>query len=259
MKYFLPNFITSLNILSGSLAILISFQGAEYLYVSGLLIFLASVFDFFDGFTARLLGAGSEFGKQLDSLSDVISFGLAPSFVMFHLLSNSLGVQGFLSASFAHKLLLLLPFLIVIFSALRLAKFNIDPNQTTSFSGLPTPALAIFVASIPLIISPITNYLLVSEIFNIDVVFFQKIVSDKLVIIFSTIILSALLVLPVAMFSFKFKGFSYSKNKLIYNFLIFSLILIILLQITAVLLIILTYILVSFVLNLSNFKNNAHN
>lgn len=210
------------------------------------MIFIAGIFDFLDGFSARLLKATSEFGKQLDSLSDLISFGLAPTFIMFHLIFASLNSNiPFIELSLSYKILLLIPFIIVVFSALRLAKFNIDENQTTVFSGLPTPAFAILVASIPLIINENTNLSLFFDILNIKIVFFVKTLSSLPFLLSVTIFFSFLLVAPITMFSLKFKGFNYRNNKLIYNFLIFSILLIILFQALAIMLIIFSYVAIS--------------
>ena len=128
----IPNFITSLNLFSGAMAVYFAFQ-ANYELVL-ILVLLAAVFDFLDGFAARLLKAYSPMGKELDSLADVISFGMAPGAVAFSLLRASELPEW---AAFAG-------FIIPVFSALRLAKFNIDERQTTSFIGMPTPANAIF-------------------------------------------------------------------------------------------------------------------
>lgn len=167
IKY-IPNSITSLNLLSGCISILFAFKGQ--LDLAGYSIFAAAIFDFFDGFAARLLKANSPIGLQLDSLADMVSFGLAPSIMLY----VSIETQ------FNENLFALLPFSIAIFSALRLAKFNIDTRQTESFIGMPTPACAILVASslihiysqellpIPLwsasIIAILLSILLVSEI-----------------------------------------------------------------------------------------------
>lgn len=133
----IPSIITCLNLASGVGAIVFAFNGD--IEMAALLIIIASVFDFFDGFAARLLKAVSEFGKQLDSLADLISFGFAPAAILYNL---------FLLKNHDHKILAFSVFLIVIFSALRLAKFNIDSEQKTEFKGLPTPASALFIISL---------------------------------------------------------------------------------------------------------------
>ena len=263
IKRFIPNFVTSLNILSGSFAILLSFQGEKGIIYSALLIFLASIFDFLDGFLARILKASSEIGKQLDSLADVISFGLAPSFIMYQLLYNSLEitqqsatVNPFFSQQAITYLILIVPFLIVILSAIRLAKFNVDTEQETKFIGLPTPALAIFVASLPLIL-----YTKTQNIFNIQITKLLFIFENTYFLIFIAILFSILLVINLPMFSIKFKGLKYKDNRFIYNFLIFSLLLLVLFQVTAIPLIIISYILISvlqFLILLINKKNKTY-
>lgn len=146
LKQHIPNTITCCNLLSGCFSILFSFSGMPV--AAAIMIFAAGLFDFFDGFTARLLKVHSPIGGDLDSLSDVVSFGVAPGFIMYQLLSEGmvepiwpLGEVS-LFACFA--------FLLPMFSAVRLAKFNVDDRQTTSFIGLPTPPMAIFMASLPL-------------------------------------------------------------------------------------------------------------
>lgn len=134
LKQHIPNTITCCNLLSGCLSILFSFT--ERPVLASVMIFAAGLFDFLDGFSARLLKAHSPIGGDLDSLSDVVSFGVAPGFIMYQLLQGSPLAYG----------ALLLP----VFAAVRLAKFNVDDRQTTSFIGLPTPPMAIFMASLPL-------------------------------------------------------------------------------------------------------------
>lgn len=137
IKAAIPSFVTSLNMVCGVCASVLALQGETRLAV--VLILMAAVFDFCDGFVARLLHSVSEFGKQMDSLSDLISFGVAPSVIMYEFaVSNGL---------FSHYVALFV-LLIAVFSGLRLAKFNIDPEQTTEFKGLPTPASALFVISV---------------------------------------------------------------------------------------------------------------
>ena len=244
----IPNFVTSLNILSGSVAILLSFEGQTGLVIASLLIFLSSIFDFLDGFLARMLKASSELGKQLDSLADIISFGLAPSFIIYHLFYNSLDVQtSILQTSFPKIILLILPFIIVIFSALRLAKFNIDDTQKTVFSGLPTPALAIFMASLPLVLQTNSENIIFCKIFSLNLNFIPLIIENIFFLIFITILFSVLLVVKLPMFSLKPNGFKFKDNKIIYIFLAFSILLLLLFQTLAVPLIIITYICISIV------------
>ena len=209
----IPNFITSLNVLCGSVAVVFILKGV--LTTGVFLIILAAVFDFFDGMSARLLKAYSPIGKELDSLADMISFGLAPGLIMFKLLETSLfktEVIPDLQSNLTPGQLLILgsAFLIPIFSALRLAKFNVDERQTISFIGLPTPANALFISSLALIqehgnMPAIDNFLLTTP---------------ALIVI--TILFSWLLVAEIPMFSLKFKNLSWKSNQVQYIFLFCS-------------------------------------
>ena len=140
MKKQIPNIITLLNLFSGCIAIVMAFDG-NFLAVV-IFVTLAAVFDFFDGLAARALGVSSKIGVELDSLADVVSFGVAPAAAVFMLLKEFTLFPDFLSP--LQNYLPYLAFLIPVFSAYRLAKFNIDERQTTSFLGLPTPANGLF-------------------------------------------------------------------------------------------------------------------
>ena len=150
IKRNIPNIITLANLFCGLSSIIFAFQGN--LKMASFFIFTGAFFDFFDGLSARLLKVNGELGKQLDSMADMVTFGVAPGMILFHFMyylhHNILFKNATLEGFFFPELLALL---IPIFSAVRLANFNIDTRQTTSFIGLPTPALAIFVAAIPLI------------------------------------------------------------------------------------------------------------
>lgn len=186
----IPNTLSLINLFLGSLATVSAFEGA--LVLSGYLILLAAVFDFLDGFAARLLKAYSPIGKELDSLSDLVSFGVAPSVILFSLLKGALGIaspEGFSTGN----PILAIPFLVAVFSGLRLAIFNVDTRQSESFIGLPTPANALFVVGIAMGLQG--NY---AE-------WFKMVTGSSTVIIGMVIILSALLVSPLPMFSFKLK------------------------------------------------------
>ena len=137
MKKHLPNAITILNLLSGCIAILSLFKGA--VWTMALFVFLAAFFDLMDGMIARWLNVSSAIGKELDSLADMISFGLLPGLVMMTLLQES-DLQKWTNGNVALSWLIYFPLLITAFSALRLAKFNIDTRQQSEFIGLPTPA-----------------------------------------------------------------------------------------------------------------------
>ena len=135
LKQHIPNTITCCNLISGCFSILFSFSGMSVM--ASVMIFAAGLFDFFDGFTARLLNAHSPIGGELDSLSDVVSFGVAPSFIVAWFLSKT-GVGWWVHNV---NVFPMLAFILAAFAAVRLAKFNIDTRQTTSFIGLPVPAV----------------------------------------------------------------------------------------------------------------------
>ena len=146
LKQHIPNTLTCGNLVSGCLSIM--FIAMNMPVKAAIMIFVAGLFDFLDGFAARLLHAHSPIGADLDSLSDVVSSGVAPGFIMCWLMSRSFDLPSV--TLFGINLLPCLAFLLPVFSAIRLAKFNIDDTQTTSFRGIPAPGMAIFVASLPL-------------------------------------------------------------------------------------------------------------
>ncbi len=143
MKKHIPNTITCCNLVSGCIAIVSAINGSPELAL--LWIIIGAVFDFFDGMSARLLGVSSPIGKELDSLADVVTFGVAPSTIIFHQLSVMVYPEFLTSL---HEYIPYCAFIMAAFSALRLAKFNLDERQTTSFIGLPTPANALFWGSL---------------------------------------------------------------------------------------------------------------
>ncbi len=221
---FLPNTITCLNLFSGCIGVWFAFNGNYQ--GAALAIFLSAVFDFLDGMAARILQAYSPIGKELDSLADVVSFGVVPGAIVFSILS----ADGFTPLAF-------LGFIIPVFSALRLAKFNVDDRQSTSFIGLPVPANAIFWAGLSLTLS---EWLKTHPYVLIGVAFF----------------FSYLLVSEIPMFSLKFKNLTWKDNKLPFIFLGGCLILIILLWKNAVAPLILWYILLSVVQSFVRNKND---
>jgi CDP-diacylglycerol--serine O-phosphatidyltransferase len=234
IKKHIPNIITLFNLLAGCFAIHFAFTG--YVHYASYFIGAAALFDFFDGFAARLLKTGSVIGKELDSLADVVSFGVAPGAIMFSLIQagsiNSATNEnyGFLSYT---------GFLIPLFSALRLAKFNVDERQHEIFIGLPTPANALFIASLPLII------LQHSTLTGINIVPLHTLLSNILFLVPLTLLLSWLLVAGIPLMSLKFKTFHWKSNKNRYFLLIISALLIIMFYFAAVPAIILLYILLS--------------
>jgi len=230
VKIHIPNAITLLNLLSGCFSIVSAFEGD--LIGAAYFIFLAAILDFLDGTFARILNARTEIGKQLDSLADMVSFGLAPGFILFHLINNSLIVTGL---QITDNFLPFIAFLIPVFSAVRLAKFNIDTKQENSFIGLPTPANAILIASFPLI--------LLYEHSNSFIAL--NLLQNTWILISLSVILSILLVAKLPLFSLKFKSIKFSDNLSRYIFLLLSVILLIVLKFLAIPIIVLLYIAVS--------------
>ena len=220
--------------LSGILSIYAAMSG--YLDLAAYLIFIAGVFDFFDGLAARLLNAKSEFGGELDSLADVVSFGVAPGFILFQMINLSHGQPTRIRGEF--NILPFIAFVVPAFAALRLAKFNIDQEQSNSFLGLPTPALAILIASLPLIRIDLSE----------DYGFFYMIITNTYFLLAIAIFGSLLMVSRFPMFSLKFNGLDWKNNMTKYIFLGVSLILFLFLQIIAIPFIILFYLFLSLII-----------
>ena len=236
IKRNIPNLITLTNLTCGLFAIIFAFQGS--LTTASLCIFLGAFLDLCDGFIARLLNVSGELGRQLDSMADMVTFGVAPAFILFHFifyLENDLILRYsmqenslFIPASLA----LLTP----IFSAYRLAKFNIDPQQTDSFIGLPTTALAIFIASLP----------------HIDFNRFPMFADIQLLTIL-TIIMPFLLVIKMPLFSLKFNNQEYVYSKLnIFRILLIltAIILFFIFQFAAIPFVIILYLILSLLNNI---------
>jgi CDP-diacylglycerol--serine O-phosphatidyltransferase len=245
----IPNLFTLLNLFLGCIAITLalqtesiifytnddfssSFNIPEKLAVAGLLIFFAALVDFLDGFVARLFKATSEMGKQLDSLADVVSFGVAPGVILYQLLRMSYArEENGLNTSF---LLLLPPFILSCAAAYRLAKFNLDESQQYGFKGVPTPAVGLLIASFPLIL----HY--GNGLININDWLINKWVLYGLIVI-----LSWLMVSNIPLLSFKFKNFSVKDNLSRYIMAGIALVAIIALKWLAVPVIFIAYIVLS--------------
>ncbi len=219
----IPNMITLANLLCGVVAIVEVLVNKSYTLAFWLVV-LAAVFDFFDGFVARLLSCQSPLGMQLDSLSDLISFGLAPTFILFSLAQDSYSMMG---CQCVEAYLPYLTFLVVAFSALRLAKFNIDPSQSCNFVGLPTPASALVAISLGMLHESVGLNLSVESIACV------------------ALVLSVLMVSPLEMFSLKFKGVSWASNGLRYIFLAVAVAEIVVFGLYSFIAIITTYVLIS--------------
>ena len=228
---YIPNTVTCLNLFSGCIACLMAFE-AKYEWAF-LFILLSGVFDFFDGMLARLLNAHSPIGKDLDSLADDISFGLVPALIVFSLFKE-VHYPVFLEE--IKHIIPYFAYILAIFSALRLAKFNNDTRQTSSFVGLPVPSNAIFWGAL----AAGAHEFIISNSFN------------AIYLIILTTVFSYLLVSEIPMFSLKFKSLSWKDNKVSFTFLLVCIPLLVFLCISGFAAIIIWYILLSLITQKSN-------
>lgn len=217
LKKNIPNAITCANLFSGCIGIVFAFKGD--LQTAAYFVVFSGIFDFFDGMVARLLNVKSAIGKDLDSLADMVSFGFLPGVIMFQLLKLS---------DYPSEYLPYLGFIITVFSALRLAKFNNDARQTEDFIGLNTPMNTLFICSLPYI--------------AID---YPQVVYSSILLIAITAITSLLLVSEIRIFSLKFSDLSWAKNKIKFIFLILSALLIAFLKFAAIPFVLVLYIALS--------------
>jgi CDP-diacylglycerol--serine O-phosphatidyltransferase len=242
IKKHIPNAITCCNLLCGCLAIVQAFEGN--LVYAAYLVGMGAIFDFFDGFAARMLKVSSPIGKDLDSLTDMVTFGVVPGVLMFKMLLMSIGIKEIMysdrswisdrSHYFAYG-----AFIITIFSAIRLAKFNNDTRQTDSFIGVPTPAVALFICSIPLILNHNNHY---------------DFILNPYVLSITSVILSFLLISELPLFALKFKHFKWAGNEIRFVFLGLCLVTLITLQYVGIPIIIILYILLSVINNIISKK-----
>ena len=225
IKKHLPNAITCANLFSGCVGVVLAIQ--NNLWGAAYAVFLAAIFDFFDGFAARVLKSFSGIGKDLDSLADVVSFGVLPSAILYQLFLQApqiSGVSPFLNFS---------AFLIAVFSMLRLAKFNTDTRQAEIFIGLPTPANAILIASLPFVMEQypqLSPYIL-----------------NPYGLCAFAVVMCALLVAELPLLSLKFKSRDFNQNIYRYLLLLFSAILILFFKFAAVPMVIIIYIILSII------------
>ena len=229
----LPNFITCLNLASGCLALVFAFKGETS--VVAMLVLASLVFDFLDGFVARALNAHSKMGKELDSLADMVAFGMVPGTVMYHLFINSFPLVNHMQQDWA-MILGFFPFIITVFSGLRLAKFNIDTRQSDSFLGMPTPAITIFVMGLALVID--------NDRFHLTPLLLNTYVLGGM-----SMILCFLLVSEIPLFALKFKSFGWAGNKAQYLLIALGVILVCMVQYLAIPLLILFYLILSLLNN----------
>ena len=242
IKKHIPNLITLGNLFCGTIATIFAVQSDFVL--AGLFVVLGILFDFFDGFAARLLNVSGELGKQLDSLADMVTSGVVPGIIMYKLIIiNSEfhlnGVVDWNSSNDKTSMLSigLLGLLLTLGACYRLAKFNIDTRQSDSFIGLPTPAMSLFVISLPLI----------QQYSNVE--FAQNLITNNYFLIAITILLTYLMNAELPLFSLKFKEYSVKNNLMKYLFLLASLLMIIFLQYISIPLIIILYVVLSVISN----------
>ncbi|RUT70362.1 phosphatidylserine synthase [Flavobacterium cupreum] len=230
IKKHIPNLITLINLFCGCIAV-VYVSEANYL-MAFYMVCLGIFFDFFDGFFARLFKVSSPLGLQLDSLADMVTSGVVPGYVMFSLYANSaheLGTNPFIP---------FLGFIVTLGSCYRLANFNIDTRQTDSFIGLPTPANALFILSLPLVIE-----------FS-DSLMMLEILTNQWVLLLITLVSAYILNAEIPLFSLKIKKFNLKDNVLQIVFLVICLLLVVLLQYMAIPLIIIFYVVLSVVNNM---------
>ena len=244
IKQHIPNAITLLNLFCGCIAVLFAVQ--SNFVMAAIFVFLGIFFDFFDGFFARKLNVSSEIGLQLDSLADMVTSGLVPGIVMFKLISMSIDAPVFAETNtdwnslfhfngFKTSVLPLLGLFITLASCYRLAKFNVDVEQQSYFKGLPTPANALLILSLPLIMEFHNNDVINTIIIN---PWFLLIVTA-----FSCYILNA----NIKLFALKFTDYSFKSNSIRYIFLLLCVVLLLILHFAAIPIIILLYILLSLI------------
>ena len=244
VKAHIPNIITLLNLFCGSIAVIFAVQ-SNFVFAA-IFVFLGIFFDFFDGFFARKLNVSSEVGLQLDSLADMVTSGLVPGIVMFKLISLAIDAPAFAETTtdwnsmfhfngFKVSFLPLLGLLITLGSCYRLAKFNLDVEQQSYFKGLPTPANALLILSLPLIIefqnSNTITTITLNPWFLIGLTFFSCYILNS----------------KVKLFALKFKDYSFTNNKVRYIFLMLWVLCLILLHFAAIPVIIIFYILLSLI------------
>lgn len=212
----IPNFLTCCNLLTGCIGVVFVVNGN--IEAAAYFVWISCVFDFFDGFAARILKVSSPIGKELDSLADMVSFGLLPAMVIYRMMVDSDTPEYLPYVAFS----------IAIFSALRLAIFNIDETQSDSFKGLPTPANALFVTALPLLTG------------NIAIALYEPWILCTIVVISSYLLVSG-----IPLFALKFKNFSWKDNKIRFTFLALSVLLLAVLKFAAIPVIILLYVALS--------------
>ena len=243
----IPNLFTLLNLFLGCIAIVFTLQNGilinvsaegtelldipEKIWMTSLFIGLAAIVDFLDGFVARLFKATSEFGKQLDSLADVVSFGVAPAMIIYQFLRLSFAQE---EGGVEISLLWLIPvFILPCAAAWRLARFNLDTSQSYSFKGMPVPAVGLFVASLPLIY------------WNVNEPWVYNLLLNKWFLYGNVLVLSYLMISTIPLMAMKFKDYSWQNNLPRYLLIVIAVLAIVLLKWLSVPVIVLAYVLLS--------------
>jgi len=239
IKKHIPNFLTCCNLLCGvyGIQVLLTVNSNEIksgVFIVIYAIIFAVIFDFLDGFAARAFNVSSPIGKELDSLADMVSFGVLPGFLLFQLMSQNVNMFPF-SGKYA-SFLPYLAYLIPVFSALRLAKFNVDVRQTTKFIGLPTPANTLFISGIAFVYTQENNPI--------------AFMASPIAFLLFCFLLSYLLVADLPLIALKFKSFGWKENKLRFILIISSIVFLLTLNLTAIPIIIILYLLLSIVDNI---------
>jgi CDP-diacylglycerol--serine O-phosphatidyltransferase len=240
LKKHIPNLFTLGNLFCGTLATMAAVE--RYYEAAALLVIIGIVFDFFDGFLARILKVQGELGKQLDSLADMVTSGVVPGILMFRFYEDTIQ-HGDTELSSMGISMAFSAFILTLAAGYRLAKFNIDTRQSESFIGLPTPAMSLFVISLPIIYEYTT------------IEFAKNLVFNNYFLVSVSLILSFLMNANLPLFSLKFKSFGFKENIVKYIFLLASLVMIATLQYLSVPLIIILYVVLSIVNNMIK-KNN---
>lgn len=247
MKKYLPNTITSINLIFGVLAIFRASEGD--ITTAAWFVLVAALMDFFDGFAARWLNAYSATGEQLDSLADLLSFGMAPAVIVYALIEQSgiaINVSEF--ALSPVWIVVLLP----LFAALRLARFNTDPEQKEGFKGVPVPATALFFAGLALSASH-------TIIYPETTTFIGRLAFNGWFMTAMVVFFAAFMVMPVKMFSLKMKSLNWKGNEIQYSFIIFSALLVVLFQLAALPVIIMGYVITGLLMNIFGKKSGVEN
>ena len=237
IKKHIPNIVTLGNLFFGTLATIYAVGG--HFEMTALFVVLGIFLDFFDGFFARVLKVSGELGKQLDSLADMVTSGVVPGIVLFVLLGNNQQIPYEIDSESKFSMgLPLLGLLITLSACYRLAKFNLDTRQSESFIGLPTPAMSLFIVSLPLVQM------------HSDIDFVKDLIGNNYFLIGITILFSFLMNSEFHLFSLKFKNYGIRENLFKYTLILLSIILLMTIQYLAVPVIIISYVILSMLKNM---------